>query len=60
MSEVKIVFSAKIARQLLRMNYQIIDLKPHRDIPGRTVFIFKDVPGLKDDLRNLTMSSVEK
>lgn len=55
---VKLVFSGKIARQLLRLNYQIVDLRPNRENTDRTVFVFKDVPGLKENLRKLSMESM--
>ena len=50
----KLVFSGKLARELLRRGYQIIDVVPHREDPNRTVFVFKDVEGLKDCIRELT------
>lgn len=52
--QVKLIFTGKIARALLRKGYQIIDVKPNKDFPERTVFIFKDVPGLKEEVRKLS------
>lgn len=51
---VKLIYTGKIARGLLHLGYQIVDVKPNKNNPERTVFIFKDIPGLKDDLRILT------
>lgn len=53
-SPVKVIFAGGVARELLRRGYQIVDVRPNRDYPERSVFIFKDVPGLKDDLREVT------
>ena len=53
--QVKLIFSGKLARELLRIGYQIVDVRPHREDPNRTVFVFKDVPGLKEDVRRLTV-----
>ena len=50
----KLIFSGKLARELLRRGYQIIDVVPHREDSNRTVFVFKDVEGLKDCIRELT------
>lgn len=51
---VKIIFTGKLARALLRRGYRIIDVKPNRDFPERTVFIFEDTPDLKQVVRELT------
>lgn len=51
---VKLIYTGRAARGLLRLGYEIIDVKPDKNNPERTVFIFRDVPGLKDDLRKLT------
>jgi len=51
---VKLVYAASVARGLLKLGYQIVDIKPNKENTDRTVFIFKDIPGLKDDLRRLT------
>jgi hypothetical protein len=48
---VKLIFTAKLARHLLKLGYQIIDIKPNKDNPDRTVFIFKDNPELKKIIR---------
>lgn len=52
--QVKLIFTAKLAKKLLEKGYQIIDIKPNKNIPERTVFIFKDALGLKEDIRNLS------
>jgi len=51
---VKLIYTGRVARGLLRLGYKIIDVKPNKNNPERTVFIFQDIPGLKDDLRRLT------
>ena len=39
--EVKVVGSNKQAKELLRLGYKIIDIKPHKDDYKRTVFVFE-------------------
>ena len=36
----KLVFDAKIARALCKKNFPIIDIKPMRGEPDKTVFVF--------------------
>lgn len=36
----KLVFDAKVARALCKKNFPIIDIKPLRDNPEKTVFVF--------------------
>lgn len=36
-----LVFKPKVARQLLKMGYQIIDIKAAKENPDRTIFVFK-------------------
>ena len=38
--ESKLVFDAKIARALCKKNFPIIDIKPMRGEPDKTVFVF--------------------
>lgn len=35
------IFSAKIARDLIRNNYSIIDLAENQKLKGKTVYVFK-------------------
>lgn len=46
--EVITVFTAKVARRLLKEGYQIVDIKPDRLDPDhkRTLFLFKNEDGL--------------
>jgi len=44
---VKLIYTGKIARGLLHLGYQIVDVKPNKNNPERTVFIFKDIQDLK-------------
>lgn len=53
-NEVKLIFTAKLARYLLKQRYQIVDIKPNKDNPERTVFIFADCDGLKESIREFT------
>ena len=39
--EARLVFNAGVARSLLKANCQIIDVKPDRDNPVKSVFAFK-------------------
>lgn len=42
---VKCILASTMAKYLLRQGFNIIDLKPQRDDPRRTVFIFDDSEG---------------
>ena len=53
-NDVKLIFTGKLARYLLKQGYQIIDIKPNKDNSDRTVFIFKDCEGLKDSIREFS------
>ena len=50
-----VIFSSEMARQLLRMGFTIVDIKPDKlDEDGkRSVFIFKNDNGLKDAMQSL-------
>lgn len=49
----KAIFSARTARQLLRLGNTIVDIKPNRDNKEKTVFIFRFDDKFKDDLLTL-------
>jgi len=53
-NDVKLIFTAKLARHLLKNGYQIIDIKPNKDNPDRTVFIFINCEGLKESIREFS------
>lgn len=40
----KIIFNAGVARNLLKMNCQIVDIKPDRTNTDRSLFIFERTP----------------
>jgi len=53
-----LVIKGDLAKKLLDLKYEIIDLMPKRELDGsydytRTVFIFKNVDGLLDDINRL-------
>jgi hypothetical protein len=52
-NDVKLIFTAKLARHLLKQGYQIVDIKPNKDNPERTVFIFMDCEGLKESIKRI-------
>lgn len=37
----KLIFSPQLAQWLLNNNYNIVDIKPKRNYPNETVFVFK-------------------
>lgn len=49
----KAIFSARTARQLLKMGNTIIDIKPNKENREKTVFIFRFDDKFKDDLLTL-------
>lgn len=44
------VFTAQLARQLLKGGFRIVDIKPDKNDKRRTVFIFQDSPELKQKM----------
>lgn len=38
----KLVFDAKVARALCKKNFHIVDIKPLRGEPDKTVFVFEN------------------
>ncbi|UNC92732.1 hypothetical protein [Candidatus Contubernalis alkaliaceticus] len=52
-SDVKLIFSGKLASGLLRLNYQILDVKQNKHQPDKTIFVFKDMDGLEEDLKTI-------
>lgn len=49
----KAIFSARTARQLLRLGNTIIDIKPNKENKEKTVFIFRLDDKFKEDLLTL-------
>lgn len=41
MNNTKLIFSPQLAQWLLNHNYTIVDIKPKREYPNETVFVFK-------------------
>ena len=56
-NEVKLIFTAKLARFLLKQGYQIIDIKANKDNLDRTVFIFTDCNEMKESIREFSAIS---
>lgn len=48
MSDKKVVTSCKLARRLILDGFKVIDIKPHRDNPERTVFLFDNTEQLNN------------
>ena len=50
-----VVFSSEMARQLLKMGFRIVDIKPDRldEDKKRSVFVFKNDNGLKNAMHSL-------
>ena len=44
----KLVFDAKIARALCKKDFPIIDIKPMRGEPDKTVFVFANTEAFQD------------
>jgi len=51
--DVRLVFTSKLARQLLKDGHQIVDIKPSKENKDRTVFAFKNSEKLETLLKNL-------
>ncbi len=49
-----LIFTAELAKKLLKLGYTIIDIKPNKENKERTVFVFKNSDELEANLRELT------
>ena len=49
------IFTAELARKLLKDGYTVVDIKPDKNDPERkrTLFVFINEPGLIDRIKNL-------
>lgn len=50
--ETKIIFKPYIARRL-NHNHQIVDIKPDKNEPKKTIFVFADSIELRDDMQRI-------
>ena len=52
----KIVYDTRIARELLRLGYKIIDIKPDKydKDKKRTIFVFNNDEGLEKDIYDIS------
>lgn len=50
----KIIIKPPIARMLLQQGNPILDIKPNKNKPTETVFVFEDTEKLKKDLTAIT------
>ena len=50
----KVILSPSIARTLLHMGNQIIDIKPNKNNKNETVFVFENTEKLKNNLSEVT------
>lgn len=49
-----IIFSGRIANELLRRGFQIVEVRPDKRNKIRTVFIFNGEEGIEDAILSLT------
>ena len=52
--EFKIIIKPPIARTLLQKGNPILDIKPNKDKPNETVFVFQNTKKLREDLTAIT------
>ncbi|KUO66146.1 MAG: hypothetical protein APF84_12555 [Gracilibacter sp. BRH_c7a] len=50
--EARLIFSPQVAKYLLAKNFNIIDIKPHKNDHRATVFIFRNDEGLDQAIHN--------
>ena len=50
----KSIFTAGVARYLLRLGNPIYDIKPDKNNKDKTIFIFEDTNKLKEDMVKAT------
>lgn len=52
--EYKSIFTPRVARYLLKNGNQIYDIKPNKNNPEKTIFIFNITDKLKQDLTSVS------
>jgi hypothetical protein len=50
-NKTKCVFSPQLAQYLLQCGFQIVDIKPNRNAPRETVFVFARTKGFDEQWR---------
>jgi hypothetical protein len=50
----KLIINPAVARHLLKLGYNIIDIKPDKFNPDRTLFIFKWTKDIDETLKAIT------
>lgn len=53
MNNTKVVLYPNIARKLLKLGYQIVDVKPKKENRSGTLFIFKVEDGFEEEFNKL-------
>lgn len=48
----KLIFSPQLAQWLLNHHFTIVDIKPKRDYPNETVFVFEIKEGFLDSIKD--------
>lgn len=48
MNETKVIINAKVARALLKLDYRVVDIKPHNQIKYASVFVFESTEGFEE------------
>ncbi len=46
----KAIFTPYVARRLLKMNHKIVDIRPKKEAPEQTIFIFEVDETFNNDL----------
>lgn len=49
----KLIFKASIARKLTKLNNPIVDIKPNRENPVASVFVFENTEKFREDLAKI-------
>ena len=49
----KLIFDAKIARQLLKMGFFVIDIKPNRENTDKSIFVFENTDKFQQALSQI-------
>lgn len=46
-----VIFNPKLARHLLKNDYILTDIKPHRNLANASVFVFLIEEGIQDEIK---------
>lgn len=54
-----LVYNLDLAKELMDLDYKVVDIEYNTNNPGLLVFFFENVPGIKKDLQRIVKQKRE-